>query len=133
MVQGYHPVIEALSKDIDIRLNHRYDWGFLWKCEVCHIVCCFYCLSCCWLITLQSEDKSPPFLQHSSTATPFFQVMRQSDTQHMHPQKGRQLNNGRKFPGRVPSAGNVAFLFVFYCFSNHFIIHDGLPASIRVD
>lgn len=23
MVQGYHPVIEALSKDIDIRLNHR--------------------------------------------------------------------------------------------------------------
>lgn len=24
MVQGYHPVIEALSKDIDIRLNHRY-------------------------------------------------------------------------------------------------------------
>lgn len=24
MVQGYHPVIQALAKDIDIRLNHRY-------------------------------------------------------------------------------------------------------------
>lgn len=24
MVQGYHPVIKALAKDIDIRLNHRY-------------------------------------------------------------------------------------------------------------
>lgn len=24
MVQGYYPVIKALSKDIDIRLNHRY-------------------------------------------------------------------------------------------------------------
>lgn len=25
MVQGYHPVIKALAKDIDIRLNHRYN------------------------------------------------------------------------------------------------------------
>lgn len=24
MVQGYDPVIKALSRDIDIRLNHRY-------------------------------------------------------------------------------------------------------------
>ena len=24
MVQGYYPVIKALAKDIDIRLNHRY-------------------------------------------------------------------------------------------------------------
>lgn len=27
MVQGYYPVVEALSNDIDIRLNHRYAWG----------------------------------------------------------------------------------------------------------
>lgn len=24
MMQGYYPVIDALAKDIDIRLNHRY-------------------------------------------------------------------------------------------------------------
>lgn len=31
MVQGYNPVIKALSKDIDIRLNHRCRWVSL-KC-----------------------------------------------------------------------------------------------------
>lgn len=28
MVQGYDPVIKALAKDIDIRLNHRYGFYF---------------------------------------------------------------------------------------------------------
>ena len=29
MVQGYDPIIKALAKDIDIRLNHRYTCSYL--------------------------------------------------------------------------------------------------------
>lgn len=29
MVQGYDPIIKALAKDIDIRLNHRYSFIIL--------------------------------------------------------------------------------------------------------
>ena len=28
MVQGYDPIIKTLSKDLDIRLNHRYAFSF---------------------------------------------------------------------------------------------------------
>lgn len=31
MLQGYYPVIQALSEDLDIRLNHRYT---LIKCSI---------------------------------------------------------------------------------------------------
>ena len=44
MVEGYYPVLRALSKDIDIRLNHRfvsklykkpliYKKSFIFKCK----------------------------------------------------------------------------------------------------
>ncbi|TQD68665.1 hypothetical protein C1H46_045802 [Malus baccata] len=42
MVQGYDPIIKALAKDIDVRLNHRY--------VSCTIIDKCFCLSWCGVV-----------------------------------------------------------------------------------